>query len=312
MQLYPSFYFRPLTHTIKLSHFFNISLRNPTIQELPIFEESIRNLSTRLSDKERRRILYTLYPMGGSIPEGSLEEQFIKSLSKIWVIAHTDQTLPFEKGLVDYGFLCGFASTQQYLRNPGGFICDINTLSPRELLRALKKELPKAAELISNPSLRIDDLQDLIQQATYWDGIFAQHTFPYVQMATAMRTAGTNKSPLQQLLQYCVAAEILLVHNPSKGDSKMPINRQFTSKLTLVRYIMIKIKNQQHLNTPEELQLLFNQLYELRSQIIHGRQQKAPSKALIAQYLNILFPTIRLAIELQGTDPLFMEFIKKI
>ncbi|MGL4676879.1 MAG: hypothetical protein ACRCWI_04335 [Brevinema sp.] len=312
MQLYPSFYFRPLPNTIKLSHFFNISLRNPTNQELPIFEESIRNLSTRLSDKERRRILYTLYPLGNFMLEGTLEKQFVQSLSRIWIVAYTDQKLPFEKGLVDYGFLCGFSSDQEYLRNPCGFICDINTLSPRELLRALKKELPKAAKLILNPSSRSEDLQDLIQQANSWDGIFAQNTFPYIPLATTLRTAGTTKDPIQQLLQYCIASEILLVHNPSKGDSKMPINRQFTNKLALVRYMMIKLKNQQHLNTPEELQILFTQLYDLRSQIIHGRQQKPPPKFLIAQYLNILFPTIRLAIELQGIDPLLIEFIKKI
>ncbi len=310
MQLYPTFYFRPLSQTITISHHYNIKLRNPTTSELPIFAESIKNLSSRLSDKERRRILYTLYPLGNFSPDGTLEEQFVRELSQIWVIAHTDQKLPFEQGLVDYGYLLGFISDGQYLRNPAGFICDIRTLSPRELLRALKKELPKSAKQIISPTQTLEDLSDIITQASYWDGIFAKT--PPTQLAHTLRIAGQSKDPLQKLLQYCIVAEILLVHNPSKENSKMPINRQFISKLTLVRYMMIKLKNQHHLYTLDELQDFFNQLYELRSQVIHGRTQTMLSRRTLAQYLNILYPTIRLVIELQNTDPNFVEFIKRI
>ncbi len=312
MQLYPTFYFRPLSQTITLSYHYNIKLRNPTPSELPIFAESIKNLSTRLSDKERRRILYTLYPLGNFSPEGTLEEQFVRELSQIWVIAHTNQKLPFEQGLVDYGYLLGFISDRQHLRNPAGFVCDIHTLSPRELFRALKKELPKAAKQIISPTRNLEDLSDIITQASYWDGIFANSHTQSVLLAKTLRVAGTTNDPLQKLLQYCIAGEILLVHNPSREDSKMPMNRQFISKLTLVRYMMIKLKNQRHLYSLDELQTFFTELYELRSQAMHGREQTMLSRRSLAQYLNVLFPTIRLVIELQNTDPNFVEFIKRI
>ena len=314
MLLYPTFYFRSLSQPITLSHVFNITLRNLSSDELPIFQKSIQTLSNKLSDKERRRILYTLYPLGNFSLEGTLEEQFIREISKIWVIATCDKKLPFEQGLVDYGFLCGYISDNNYLRNPGGFICDINTLSSREILRALKKELPKAAQLILNPNLSIDDIKDIVVQASYWDGILTQHNnIPYyVQLAKSLRLTNEYTDLTQKFIQYCISAEILLVHNPSKNDSKMPMNRQFVSKLTLIRHMMIKLKKQHSLYSLDELQHTFNQIYDFRSQLIHGRQYTPIDKKTIARYINLLHPTIRLGIELQTTDPLFIEFIKRI
>ena len=314
MLLYPTFYFRSLCQPITLSHLFNITLRNLSSDELPIFEKSIKILSDKLSNKERRRILYTLYPLGNFSLDGTLEEQFIREISKIWVIATCDKKLPFEHGLVDYGFLCGYISDNSYLQNPGGFICDINNISSREILRALKKELPKAAQLILNPSLLIDDINDIRLQASYWDGILTQHNnIPhFVQLAKSLRLTNEFTDITQKFLQYCISAEILLVHNPSKHDSKMPMNRQFVSKLSLIRQMMIKLKKQHSLYSLNELQNIFNQIYDFRSQLIHGRQYTPINKKTIAQYINLLHPTIRLGIELQTTDPLFIEFIKKI
>lgn len=312
MFLSPCFYFRPISNSITLSHFFNIQLRNPNEEELPLFQHNLRLLSQRLSDKERRRILYTLYPLGNIDSPGTLEEQFIYELSKIWVIASCDNNLPFDEGLVDYGFLCGYIVDGVSQRNPSGFICDVQKLSSRELLRALKIELPKAAKSIIEKNYIDEDIQQLIKQGAYWDGIFATHYVHCVQLAKSLRLAQQAPTYIQKLLQYCVSAEILLVHNPSKGDSKMPMNRQFASKLALIRHLMIKLKQQHHIQSPEDTQQIFNQIYDLRSQIIHGRDYHKTSPKIIAQYLNILYPTIRLAMELQQTDPLFIDFIKKI
>ena len=315
MHLAPTFYFRPLSEPIVLSHYYNITLRNPLPEELPIFQQNIKVLSARLSDKERRRILFTLYPLGNPHVEGTLEEQFIKELSQIWVLAHSTKNLPFEEGLVDYGFLCGYFSDGTYMMNPGGFVGDIKNISPRELLRALKKELPKAAEALLHPSSIIPDIQVLEENASYWDGIFSKspHLARFIPLATSLRLAHHNHDIVQKLLQFCVASEILLVHNPSnKNDSKMPMNRQFASKLALIRHIMIDRKKEQNLYTPTEMQHFFYQLYEVRSQVTHGRIYSTISKKDLAHYINMLYPTLRLCLELQIKDPLFVEFINKI
>lgn len=311
MYLSPTFYFRPLITPITLSHYYNITLRNPSLEELPIFTQSIQILSKRLSDKERRRILYTLYPLGNFTSEGSLEEQFTRELSRIWILAHTDKELPFEQGLIDYGFLCGYYSDNSYTRNPGGFIGDINTLSPRELFRALKKELPKAAKtIIDNSYDTIPDIKHLIDQASYWDGILAKDTHlpQFIQLAKTLRLAHNYTDTTQKLLQYCIAVEILLVNN----HSKISLSKQFSIKLALIRHYMIQLKKEHHLSSPLANQELFNQLYKIRSQLIHGQDRNKITKKTIAYYINTLYPTLRLGMELQAIDPCFIEFINKI
>ena len=92
----------------------------------------------------------------------------------------------------------------------------------------------------------------------------------------------------------------------------MPMNRQFASKLALIRHIMIDRKKEQNLYTPTEMQHFFYQLYEVRSQVTHGRIYSTISKKDLAHYINMLYPTLRLCLELQIKDPLFVEFINKI
>ncbi len=295
-----TFYFRPLHQEIKLSYLFNITLRNPRPDEMPVLEQSLKNLSARLSDKERRRILYTLHPLGGFSADGSLEEQFVRELAKIWVLIDTDKQLPFEKGLTDYGYLCGFTVDSQYQRNPSGFVCDHYTLSPRELLRALKLELPKAAKL--TPDLA--DIKDIERQASRMDGVMAQNHTAYRTLAEQLRLAGESVSPLQKLIHYCAAGEILLVNN----KKEQPVIRQFSSKMALVRMFYIKLQNQHDLHPPEDMARIFGEIYQLRSDAVHGMERRNSQNT--AQYLNVLFPTIRTAIRLKNNEPVLMNFIK--
>lgn len=314
MYLHPTFYFRPLPSTIILSHHFNITIRNPHPSEFDIFKQNIEILCNRLSDKEKRRILYTLYPLGNHNIQGSLKEQFINELTKIWVLIECPTTLPFEHGLIDYGFLCGFFIDNTYLQNPGGFVCDILNLDPSELLRALKTELPKAAQQLLTPSITIKDITELQHHAAYWDGIFSRphQLASCIQLAKTLRNAHHSKDRIQKLLQYCIATEILLVNNPSISKNKTPMSQQFINKLLLIRRIMITLKQQKPLYNMTTLHSIFTQIYELRSEVVHGRQNKTYTKKSIAQFTNILFPTIRLAIELQMKDPEFAEFIKRL
>ncbi|MGL4388974.1 MAG: hypothetical protein ACRCTJ_06250 [Brevinema sp.] len=309
MNLLPTFYFRPLPNEITLSYTYQITLRNPKGEELPVFQKNIEILCHRLSDSEKRRILYTLYPFGISA-SGSLDEIFLQKLAKIWVLVESKKDLPFEEGLVDYGYLCGYTSDHTYLRNPASFVCDIRHLSDRQLLRALKKELPKAAEMLINPSKRIKDLDQLEEQAGLWDGLLAQSTSPkLIQLARTLRTAHLNKDIYKKFIDYCIALELLIAHNPSHGASKSPINKQFASKAALVRHLMIKLKNQNTMIPPIDNYNLYKEIYEIRSQILHGRFDGSLSKLKIAQYLNELYPTLRLVMELHTKDPLLLEFL---
>ncbi|MGL4562608.1 MAG: hypothetical protein ACRCVW_01975 [Brevinema sp.] len=313
MHLLPTFYFRPLKEEIALSNTYQITLRNLRSEELPIFEENLHILCGNLSDKEKRRILYTLHPFGMTQSNHSIAEVFVHELAKIWIVIESKKELPFEEGLVDYGYLLGYRSDGTYVRNPAGFVIDIKNLSARQLLRALKKELPKAARLLTNLPYSDSDLQYLSQEAGAWDGLLAQTTHQKsIQLAKILRNAYLNNDIYAKFINYCIALELLVAHNPSFSQSKMPINKQFATKIALLRHIMIKSKNQNHLKTPEENQTLYKTIYEVRSQIIHGRSDTSITKTKIASYLNEIYPTLRLIIELKTKDPLFLEFIYNI
>lgn len=311
MYLLPTLYFRPLSQEIKVSYAFDINLRNPSKKELPIFQNNLRILSSQLSDKERRRILYTLYPLGiPNMASGSLEEIFIEKLSKIWIIASCQKELPFEEGLIDYGYLCGYVSDNSYLINPASFIADIKTITPRKIFRALKKELPKAAQAILNPNGFMEDLYELEEKTTQWDALLSSdNNEKYIQLAKTLRIADTTNHITTKFTYYCLALELLVAHNPTAGMSKMPINRQFSSKIALIRHIMIKWKDQNHINFPEKNYELYKEIYDIRSEILHGRNNIKIHNKKIAEYLNEMYPTLRLLMELQTQDPLLLEFI---
>jgi len=313
VQIAPTYYFRPLSAPITLSSVYNITLRNPLPEELGIFQKNIKILSSYLSSKEQRRILYTLYPLGVPMPKGSLTDQFIQKLSEIWVLAISPLILPFKNSLIDYGYLCGYISDQTYLINPGGFISDIRNFNPRILLRALKKELPKAAIAIHSPNNFIPDLCDLERQGAYWDGLLLENKYQesIVQVAHLLYKAHNSDDILQRFLNYCIVIEYLITHNPHDKGSKMPLNRQFSNKLALIRHFMIKYYNQNNISSPQETQQLYNEIYNLRSQFIHGRIIQY-SKEKLAKYINHLYPSLRLILNLQYEDPLFLEFIKDI
>ncbi|MGL4367777.1 MAG: hypothetical protein ACRCTQ_05825 [Brevinemataceae bacterium] len=313
MEIAPTFYFRPLSEPIQLSYVFNIKLRNPNENEIDMCKNNLSLLASRLSNKEKRRILYTLHPLGISNIQDNLEEIFINELSKIWVIACAEKSLPFEQGLTDYGALCGFSTNNNYTMNPVGFIIDIKTISPRLILRALKQELPKAAYAVLNNTQQYEDLIELEKRAAGWDGLLIhKYNTHLLQTAQLIRQFGQCSDIHQRFLHICTLIEILITHNPSKEGSKHPINRQFSYKSALVRNIMVKNNQQNNLQSPIEIKNLFHKIYDFRSQLIHGRAPLLPSKRLTAKYINELYPTLRLILKLQTEDPLLTELIKSL
>ncbi|MGL4394758.1 MAG: hypothetical protein ACRCS8_05990 [Brevinema sp.] len=310
MYLSPTYYFRPLTSPITLSYSYEIILRNPTPSELRIFEQNLELVADRLSDSEKRRIIYTLYPFGVVGIEGSINEIFVKELAKIWVVIEAKKELPFEEDLIDYGYLIGYISNKNQLRNPAGFVCDIRQLNIRQILRALKQELPKAANIILNPSTSIQDLDEIQELSGLWEGLLAQSSSQkFINLAKILRRACMEKDIIKKFADYCAALEILITHNPHHSQSKSPINKQFAAKAALIRHLMIKSKDQNIMVPPSENNKLYQKIYDLRSDITHGRIFKI-SKSQIAQYLNHLYPSLRLAMELQVRDPLLLEFLQ--
>lgn len=308
MILAPTFYFRPLSVPIVLSHSYNISLRNPLPEEIPLFEQSVKVLSDVLSDKEKRRILYTLYPFGIPNAKGTITEQFIHELAKIWVIAQTNQRIPLQQDLIDYGYLCGYISDQTYVMSPNSFIGDIKTMERRELFRALKRELPKASVLLANPHVPNTDLQYLENYASCLESLLVQNDLLKTLRLLAQHLRQANTHDVEKrFLQYTIACEVLLVG--SNNYNKVAISRQFSSKLALIRHLSIKNKQENILYTPMEMQLHFNKIYSMRSTLLHGRDGGFCKKQL-AHYTNILFHTLRLGLNMLVQDPQLLMFLR--
>ncbi len=94
------------------------------------------------------------------------------------------------------------------------------------------------------------------------------------------------------------------------NKKEMPIIRQFGSKLSLLRALHIKLQGENDLHDPEELQQIFSSVYNIRSVTMHGGQGKPISNQQMAAYLNLLYPTLRMAISMQNSDPVFVEYVK--
>ncbi len=178
-------------------------------------------------------------------------------------------------------------------------------MSPRELLRALKLELPKAAKQILNPSRSVEDIDDLVVQASMIDGVLAKHPDKYLVLAKQLRLAGECRDPMQKLIHYCIAGEILTANN----KKELPLIKQFGSKLALIRAVVIKTEHQQDIHDPETMRRIFNEIYNLRSLSVHGGSPRTTNRQ-IADFINILYPTVRMALSLQNSDPNLMDFIR--
>ncbi|MGL5721635.1 MAG: hypothetical protein ACRCY4_04470 [Brevinema sp.] len=292
-----TFYFRPIISPLVLSSEFLIGLRNPTSEELPLAQQNIRVLFGGLSDKEKRRVLYTLYPFGVDSPQGSLDEIFIKALAKIWVYAEDrgQSILSWE----EYGALGGFYTEHGHLINPCSFTADVRTTSQRAWLRALKKELPVASSLIELPQadIRLFPLKDF---CTKLDGVLAQkeHHRWLKQLAGILASPATTQEEL--FLKYTMAAEVLLVPKSSE------IGKKFAEKHALLHYLCLKDKGQKVLESPHKIEKFFTKAYKKRSEMVHGVVQT------VRIPVEPLFYNVRLGLELMVNDPILFFYLRNL
>lgn len=291
MNLYPSFYFLALEKPLVLSNEFNLSLRPPRQSELPLWTRNASNIFGALSDKEKRRILYTLHPLGLPEAKGSLDEIFTQILAPLWL------GLDFAEGFFlspeEYGAICGMPLGGGYLRSPLGFTANGGT---RLYLRALKFCL---APIGTQPH---PDLSALQAFALGLDGILAQEK----QRGFIKRLGRTLAAPAPtreaEFLKLALAAEILTVN---EGGAH---GRQFAYKLALIRHIMLRKKNEKALVPPEKAEEIFSACYRLRSALVHGQTASVPKS--LGEKSHMLFSAVRLALRLMVEDPLLFFYIR--